>query len=826
MKSLLRIASVGLLVCVALLATPPAVGGQELRGTFVEAESGDAIEGAMVRLVDAGGATAASGLTDSDGTVVLSPETEGRYSVLVERIGFESWESDPFELRSDRVERRRFRISLQPVRLGDLTVEVEERRCRIDPETGRATARIWGEIRKALERERMTREERRVTYRVRSYRRILDGELRVVSEDAATRQSAARSPYRSVPTDVLASEGFARRDGTGWLYRAPDADVLLSESFLQTHCFEIAERRDGGRVGLSFRPVEDRYVPEIQGTMWVDTATAALEEVEFRYTNLGLPVADSIARGRVVFEQLPGGEWYVDRWWIRWPRRVEEGQLRQQGIDETGVRQVRRDRKVVRYGEVGAEVASDVAGGDEAEEPERRTVVGRGTVIGTVYDSLREAPAGGVEVHLHGTGRLARAGPNGEFAFRGVPEGRYRVSFVHPLMPALPDTLTGATVEVDPFSTSDVRLASPGPDRVRRWTCGDAAGGLVLGRVVARDGSEPVPGARVWFDWDEDGGAPSGVAAAAEDAAMQGSVEADSAGRFRVCGVALERPVTVEARGGIDTLRVDGSRRMAAVELRVDPDAAVELADRGSTADGTELVGTVEAMRTGEPLPGARIELLDAERTITAEREGVFRAAGLAPGTQRLVVQHLGYRTDTVRVRLERGTSTFVRLKAETDPVELAGLEVEVERRVEDRQLAGFYRRMESGLGRFASHEQVERHGVLGAVRRMPNVQVRPCYQNRIPIPGCYRLVSADRGHGFGVRAASGATRDCVPDIYLDGIRLGRGDEAAAGSAFEAVRNLPPEEIEGIEIHEPGTAPAQYGGTGGGCGVMLVWTSR
>lgn len=810
------------------LASSSSLSAQEFRGTFVEADTGEPVEGALVKLESAESETAAAGLTGADGAVRLDVASAGRFRLVVERIGFESWRSEVIELAANQVERRLFRIPVQPVDLGGISVSVEDR-CRVDPRTGRATARLWEEIRQALERERLTRAERRVSYRVREYRRELDGRLRVVSEDASTTTTDARSPYRAVSVEALATEGFVGRNPAGdWLYRAPDADVLLSETFQQSHCFGIIEGE--GRLGLTFRPVDDRHLPEIEGTLWVDAETAALEEVRFHYTDLGLPVADSVARGQVAFERSASGDWYVERWWIRWPRLVEEGRHREQRVAVPGVRRVPRDRRVVAYSEVGASVTSLVDRQENAE-PEARAAVGRGTITGTVFDSLAGGPARGVEVRIRGTRRRARTDREGQFVFRRVPEGRYRVSFAHPVVPDLPDSLTAATVEVKPNWSSEVRLTGPGSERLHGWVCGDEEGGLVIGRVVAEEGGEPMTGARVWFDWQGDGDdEAAGALAAAAAATHRGSVEADSAGRFLVCGVAVGRPVILEARGGRDTLTLAADRRIAAVELRADPDAALELAGREASGGGTELVGTVVSKETGEPLPGARLELIDAGREATAERGGRFRVTDLRPGSHRLVVDHLGFQSDTVRVTLQAAASTFVRLMAETEAVEVAGLEVEVERRVRDRRLAGFYRRMDSGLGRFASKEQVERRGVLGAVRRMPNVQVRPCYQvtqpsagrpgEAIPIPGCYRLTGVARGSTLSLN------QECAPDIYLDGVRIGRGDESALGTAFDVVRNLPADQIEGIEVHEPGTVPARYGGAGAGCGVMLVWTSR
>ncbi len=415
------------------------------------------------------------------------------------------------------------------------------------------------------------------------------------------------------------------------------------------------------------------------------------------------------------------------------------------------------------------------------------------------------------------------------------------MGFEHPAIPDLPDSLTAATVNVQANWTAEASLAAPGPERMRRMVCGDETGGLVAGRVLSMEGDEPVPAARVWFDWSESEAAPPGggaVRAAMTEASHRATMESDSAGRFLACGVALDRDVVVEAAGAADTVVLSAERPVATLALRTDPDAAARLAARGGEGGGTELVGSVRAAGSGEPLTGARIELIDAERTITTGEEGRFRVSDLPAGENRIVVEHLGYRTDTVAVVLDEAATTLVELTAPAEPVELAGLEVSVERTVRDGRLRGFYRRMEAGLGRFASKEDVQQHGVIGSLRRLPNIQVRPCYWitapdtaggipgQALPTAGCYQLLSANRGYGFGTRGERQTGQQCVPVIYLDGIRIGGGGDGPSDSALEVILSLSPDEIEGIEIHEPGTAPPRFGGTGSGCGVMLVWTSR
>ena len=65
--------------------------------------------------------------------------------------------------------------------------------------------------------------------------------------------------------------------------------ALAADAFLDTHCFGLREGEDGEEdmIGLVFRPVEGREVPEIGGVLWLDAETSELERLEFAYLNLG-----------------------------------------------------------------------------------------------------------------------------------------------------------------------------------------------------------------------------------------------------------------------------------------------------------------------------------------------------------------------------------------------------------------------------------------------------------------------------------------------------------------------------------------------------------
>ena len=118
--------------------------------------------------------------------------------------------------------------------------------------------------------------------------------------------------------------GFIRHLQNGELrYFSPDAQVLLSDVFLDSHCFRLTAHSDYETlVGLAFEPVRRSDFKDVEGTLWLDRETAALQFLEYGYTWAQYPEALGVARGHVEFEGLPNGSWIVRKWWM-WHRGIK-----------------------------------------------------------------------------------------------------------------------------------------------------------------------------------------------------------------------------------------------------------------------------------------------------------------------------------------------------------------------------------------------------------------------------------------------------------------------------------------------------------------------
>ncbi len=224
---------------------------------------------------------------------------------------------------------------------------------------------------------------------------------------------------------------------------------------------------------------------------------------------------------------------------------------------------------------------------------------------------------------------------------------------------------------------------------------------------------------------------------------------------------------------------------------------------------------------TGEPLAGARVRLLEAEREQVTGPDGAFVVADLPRGGYRVVTEHLGMASDTAEVDLRHGAGQVARFALETNAVELPTLEVEVTRGFRNPRLAGFYERKSRGVGHYIDREDLEEVDLIHNFRRrVPNIYIQECVApTGLRMSNCWNIDLR--------RGGTGAGEPCRPAIYLDGRPLTSafgGANDMLGS-FSTIQNLPRDMLEGIEVYRnAGGAPPQYRTGSDGCGIVLVWT--
>ena len=449
------------------------------------------VSGAMVMLFDASGDRVDRMLTNLAGRFALEARTAGPHYMTVERIGYATITTDRFATGADDLYLT-IDVPIDPIPLTGLDVE-SGRRCEVRPEEGRATARVWDEVRKALTAEAWTREAGLYRYTLERFSRALDRDGENVLADTTRITTNRDAAFESAPIERLAAEGFVQAEGdSATTYHAPDAGALISDVFLDTHCMGVRDG-DDGRIGLTFEPIPERRVPDIAGVLWVDAATGELDRLEYGYRNLIRSREVGDPGGEVSFVRLPNGAWIVRDWRIRMPRLESIlGIIRRYGYhDEGGATRAVTDNR-------GRVVLDTEAG----------------TIFGLVTDSLGTGPPDEtVFVDVPGTAAGLIPDDDGSFLFSGLDTGRHVVRVQRPLFSAWGLAAAEVEADVELGEVAYVRLRAPSVADVLASSCGGAP--RPPGTAAAGGTADDIPAgaARVTLRWPAATGyAPTGPA--------------------------------------------------------------------------------------------------------------------------------------------------------------------------------------------------------------------------------------------------------------------------------------------------------------------------
>jgi len=302
-------------------------------------------------------------------------------------------------------------------------------------------------------------------------------------------------------------------------------------------------------VGLAFRPTgEDKSVPDIAGTMWIDLATSELRWLEYTYQYLEPERTSPKVGGRVDFAKMPDGKWIVSEWWIRMPLMAQQSDF-----------QGRRRYYIDRYKQTGGLVVDVREGGGRRIEQPGRT----GGIEGIVRDSFG-GPARGVAVGIVGSDQQVYTDGEGRFGITGLPEGRYQLRVVPRELerqgftphPVARDVLAGEMSRVD-YRLPSVREMLfetceefKRDERAAAVDDSSSAGTVVLAGTVVDSLGSPVHGSTVRVEWDRFDF--SGVVRdrRPEDLRRTSEVRtatSDASGRYNFCEVPSGRTITLSA---------------------------------------------------------------------------------------------------------------------------------------------------------------------------------------------------------------------------------------------------------------------------------------
>ena len=513
---------------------------QRVRGTVTLPDSVTPATGIIVVATDSLQRVAGRTLSGERGDYTLALPAGGVVVLRALRVGYRPTVLPPITVATGEVVEQRIVLSAEAVNLAKVTVQSQSV-CRIREDSGQMVAQLWEEARKALTAAQLAVNERRLTTTWLTYVRTLDSAGRAVRKQTVAARSANTSrPFVSDSPASLDQLGYVINVGSDIVFRAPDERALLSDQFASAHCFSIVLPSSGplDRIGVGFRPSASRNnVKDIEGTFWLDRATAELRSLDFSYTGLAPEYADAGTGGRVEFRRISTGHWFVNRWSIRMPQMTVRSSPAFRGT---------------RPASYMIPVAMQHSGGEVSEVSFGGAVLYAG---GGALFELRlmqrdsSLAVAGTTIALEGSDRTLTADSTGRVRLAHVLEGRYTLKWSTAVMreadisqfERLVDIREGMPVDTVSLPTGEELLARAcGAPKGR----GTSRAGLLYGTVTDETGA-PIGGALVTLSWlaSIDARADGRVAVKS----LGAEVTADAAGRWRVCGVPRERVVQLYA---------------------------------------------------------------------------------------------------------------------------------------------------------------------------------------------------------------------------------------------------------------------------------------
>lgn len=212
----------------------------------------------------------------------------------------------------------------------------------------------------------------------------------------------------------------------------------------------------------------------------------------------------------------------------------------------------------------------------------------------------------------------------------------------------------------------------------------------------------------------------------------------------------------------------------------------------------------------GQPLHNAYVTVAGMDHGESTDRAGDARINGIPRGNRLVTVRRQGFEYRRRGTDFVGGDTVRTQVEMTPAPIELEGITVTTWGRSMRLVRNGFYARQRRGLGAFMTRErldQIRPYRITDAFRYMRGFMVRP--------NGGDDIVTSSRGSSLHA---------CTPSVYIDGMQMFTRD---ARDQSDALRMVPPEDVEGIEAYQgPGSVPAEYNMMGTTCGVILIWTRQ
>lgn len=274
-------------------ATPPGpgappAGGVTFTGTVVADGTGMPLPYSTVTIDPIG----RERFTDQTGTFTYYAVPAGRYRIRVRQLGY-----IPLDTTIQISERAPTSPVLVMTRIATALAEVQvsapPRRCIVPEESGYVDdaelATVLGEVRKNADRERLLRRTYPFEYRMAQSHSTFDMVTRrqTIRYDTMTFRSDDNWKYRK---GRVVSDDRNKLFGEVRVMRLPTLADLADRGFLTAHCFKYSGISDYNGVPthrIDFAPDSTLAKPDVEGSIFIDSATYLIRRAEFRLTRGG-----------------------------------------------------------------------------------------------------------------------------------------------------------------------------------------------------------------------------------------------------------------------------------------------------------------------------------------------------------------------------------------------------------------------------------------------------------------------------------------------------------------------------------------------------------
>ncbi|MCD8186474.1 MAG: TonB-dependent receptor [Rikenellaceae bacterium] len=185
------------------------------------------------------------------------------------------------------------------------------------------------------------------------------------------------------------------------------------------------------------------------------------------------------------------------------------------------------------------------------------------------------------------------------------------------------------------------------------------------------------------------------------------------------------------------------------------------------------LKGIITDSENGQPLPGAVI-LVDSTRHAVADQKGAFSITRIARGEKQVEISFLGYEPVSRTVNLDQSTVDLGTVRMEVDKQEIEAVEVTAE--------------------------------IPMAVQKGDTIQYNAGAFKTSPDADAGDLINKMPGTEVGDDGSVTVQGEAVKKVYVDGKKF-FGDDVAA-----AMRNLPADIVESVQMFEELTDEAKFAG--------------